>query len=458
MVSTNPSVRSPGLFVLVIACAVVSATAGIRLTGSGNLTHPDASRFDIRPAAIYRRPYDPEYSLKQVAFYAAGARKDPHGAAIRAMLSTSYLQRCRETGDIADAIRAEQAARQSISLRTNRNEAAFSALAQSLLMQHRFNEALTIATRVDQSRNSGFNLNGPQARYLLAEIHVERGDYLDAARDLESTSGDPETITGTALHARLLEMNGNTAQALQQMKLACKEADEDPNVARENVAWFHMRVGDLLSARGQLSEAERAYRDALELYPHHFLTLTALTRLAACKQDWKAAISWGTRSAEIVPNPEVLALVGDAYSHLGNDRAAQSEYSLIEDIGKISRAQGTLYDRQRALYCADHNRNLDEALRLARRELSIRHDVYAYDTLAWVCCKKGLLAEASLEMNKALSRRTQDARLYYHAGCIAFELKHREEAANYLRTALSINSQFSHSGPTDTRRLLAKLQ
>ena len=165
-------------------------------------------------------------------------------------------------------------------------------------------------------------------------------------------------------------------------------------------------------------EAERAYKSALDLDPRHYLTLTALTRLAAGKGDWKSVLAWGQKSADIVPNPEVLALLGDAYTALGDRNSAEAKYHLIEVIGALGRAQGAIYDRQRALYLADHDRHLKEALDLALRELTARHDVYAYDTLAWCYYKNGQIKDADAAMKKATARGTQDARLFYHAGVI----------------------------------------
>lgn len=422
------------------------------------LSHPVATARALAPAAVVRPPYDPTFSQKQIAFYAAGARRDPKGAIIRSMLAASYLQRCRETGDIGDALRAEQAARSSLALRTRHNEAAYRVLALSLLTQHRFNEALHIAEKPESSGKSSFNVATTESNYLLAEIHMERGDYKEAEADLRGEQDQPESIMGLALRARMLELNGQPDQALVLLREAQSAADEDANMSRENVAWFHMRVGDLLSAMGKVTEAEHAYREALDLFPDHYLTLTALTRLAAGKQDWQATIAWGRRAADIVPNPEVLALLGDAYTALCRPQEAARQYHLIEAIGALTRAQGVVYDRQRALYCADHDRNLDEALTLAGRELRARHDVYAYDTLAWVRYKHGQTAEADAAMQKALSRGTRDARLYYHAGCIALAMGDRIRAHQELSTALAINPYFQPFAPARARTLLASLK
>ena len=84
-------------------------------------------------------------------------------------------------------------------------------------------------------------------------------------------------------------------------------------------------------------------------------------------------------------------------------------------IGVLSEASGALYDRQRAVYYADHDLKPAQAVQLARAELGVRHDIYAYDTLAWTLFKAGQLDEAALNSRRALKWGTRDAQLWFHA-------------------------------------------
>jgi tetratricopeptide (TPR) repeat protein len=443
---------------LINSIFVSGATALPLILGCAALSRHNAGP-TVQPAsataseAVNRSPYDPSFTQKQVEFYAAGAKRDPKGAIIRAMLASSYLQRCRETGDIADAIRAEQTARSSLKIRRQHNDAANIILAQSLLMQHRFNEALTAAS-FEGGGNSTFNVAAPKASYLITEIHVERGDYEKAAAELADNKAQQNSVTMEAIRARMLEMNGYPDQALDLLRSTQADADANVDMSRENVAWFHMRVGDLLAELGRTDEAECAFESALDLDPRHYLTLTALTRLSAGKSDWKSVLVWGQKAADIVPNPEVLALMGDAYTALGDNKKAEAQYHLIEVIGALGKSQGNVYDRQRALYLADHDRHLPEALNLALRELKARHDVYAYDTLAWCYYKNGRISDAAAAMVKANSRGTKDARLFYHSGMIELAQGATQQARADLTRALATNPCFLPFAPDHVRKLL----
>jgi len=252
-------------------------------------------------------------------------------------------------------------------------------------------------------------------------------------------------------------MNGQPAAALTQLERARDAAANNFDIPCENLAWFCMRVGDLQAALGRVQPAEQSYHEALTLFPNDQRTLTALTRLSAARGDWEATLFWGRKAANIVPTPEVVALLGDAYRAQGKTQEAEAQVALLETMHHLDKAQGGAYDRQRALYLADHDRGLDEALQLARKELTVRHDIYAYDTLAWVCCKKGLYAEAQKAIDVALARNQKDAKLLYHAGMIAAKRGDKTKAKQYLTQALAINAYFLPLAPTQARSVLTAL-
>ena len=101
-----------------------------------------------------------------------------------------------------------------------------------------------------------------------------------------------------------------------------------------------------------------------------------------------------------------------------------------------------LHNRDLALFDADHDQKLPEALALAKKEFEVRHDIYTWDTLAWVQYKNGNLPEASEASRQALRFGTRDALLLFHAGMIASSLGHTEQARRDLAEALRINPHF----------------
>ena len=428
---------------------LIGVIAAIALLGVGLAAwiHIAPKAAAPRPSPLVERaPYDPALTYKMVAFYQSRVKRNPQNGAIEwAQLAGAYLQRCRETGDIADALRAEAAAKHSIAIRSINNAPAWDALARSLFTQHQFVQAEALA-RVTSLKYQ----DDPDALNGYAGAALERGDYSTAERALQRpivAGADKPDPSVQALQARLLDINGRPAEALRLLRLAQAEADGNLDAPRENVAWFHMRVGDELARMGRADDAQKSYLEALSLYPHDYKTMTGLARLAAGRSDWPGTISWGMKAEQVVPTPEAVALVGDAYAASGDTKNAEAQYRLIEAMGTISRAQSMVYDRYRAMFDANHSRHLAEALQLAQREMGVRRDVYAYDTLAWAYLKNGKLPQADAAMKQAMAHGTQDALLFYHAGTIAGAQGDHVRADADLVRASALDPYFRPSAP-----------
>src|SRR5579871_43893 len=133
-------------------------------------------------SVVYPRPpYDPTRLTKTIAFYEERVRTDPKAAIESGLLSGFYSQRCRETGDIADAVRAEKMARHALQIRSSHNPGAWDDLAVALLAQHRFNDALTAAQTAWK-----IDSEDEQTQDLRIEIWTERGDYAEASKTLQA--------------------------------------------------------------------------------------------------------------------------------------------------------------------------------------------------------------------------------------------------------------------------------
>jgi tetratricopeptide (TPR) repeat protein len=148
-----------------------------------------------------------------------------------------------------------------------------------------------------------------------------------------------------------------------------------------------------------------------------------------------------------------LGELGDLYAKSGQAFLAQVNYDRLEQAGSKQPA----FARELALFYCNHDRNLPQALELARQDLTVRQDIYAHDTLAWALFKNGQLEEAAMEMREALRLGTKDASLLYHAGLIAHRLGRKAEARSHLEEALRLNPNFSPLQADLARRALREL-
>ncbi len=389
---------------------------------------PGSPEAFIQPIPLVRPPYDPSLVSKAVTFWERRTLADPKSGLEQRELAGAYMVRQRETGDIADAVRAERAARRSLELLPRGNSSATIRLTQALLTQHRFPEALAIAQGV---------ASDPRAARLLIDIELEVGDYDRAIKALELIPTDPEDLNLRALRARFEELAGRPDQAQALMEEAAKIADARPDMPSETVAWYHTMIGHGLIDRGQLDAGEKSCRRALEVFPRDYRALTGLAEAATWRGDHAAALDWALKAIAIsAQNPEALKLAGDAYAGLGKPREADEQYRALETL---AHSFPRIYDRHWLLFLADTGRDLDGALALARKDLELRRDIHGHDALAWACFKKGLLEEADREMTLALARGTREAPLFHHAAMVARARGEAAKAADLLSRAKTLN-------------------
>ena len=143
-----------------------------------------------------------------------------------------------------------------------------------------------------------------------------------------------------------------------------------------------------------------------------------------------------------MPDPNFAAALGDLYKLAGRDEEAGAQYALVESIGRLSQASGVLYNRQLALFYADHDMKPEEAYANASKEYELRRDIYGADAVAWTALKAGKVVEAQAAMKEALKLGTKDARLFYHAGMIEKAAGNNREAMRLLTLALKTNPGF----------------
>ena len=110
---------------------------------------------------------------------------------------------------------------------------------------------------------------------------------------------------------------------------------------------------------------------------------------------------------------------------------------------QIYRENGVDTDVEIALVDADHDRNLDEALKQAKAAYDKRVSIRTADVLAWTLYKTGNAAEAQNTAQESLRLGTKDALILFHAGMIESALGNRDAAITYLQQALTINPHFS---------------
>lgn len=388
----------------------------------------------------------PDYQQRAqiIQTYEEQVRQSPDSFLLLRLLAAQYLRRFRELGDVEDLRRTEQAARRSLAIQPRQGGATELLLASSLLSQHRFEEALQVVTAAPQST---------EVVLLQASIQMELGNYDTAQRLLQTGAIESESSGNSAIQARYLELTGHLDQARQRLDERLQQMDAFYTSPAETLAWFHVRAGDLAFAAADLGQAERQYRQALKLFPHDVAAFTGLARLYSAQHRWRQALAMANQGIDRVPLVETLAYKADAQRALGDWKGVAATEALIEVVAHLSNVQG-IYDRALATYYSDHGIHLPEALEIAQREVAVRDDIYAEDTLAWAAAANGQWQEAQRAIQRAIRYGTENALLHFHYGVIAWHCGDRKTAIDQLQQALRQNPQFHHQYADEARQFL----
>ncbi len=361
-------------------------------------------------------------------------------------LGVAYIQKARETGDVTYYNLAAKVLEKSLDLESTHPEAspATKHLATVYYAEHRFTESLALAQK-------GIDLNPrditPYA--LIGDARSEMGEYENAwtaYRHLQN-SADAQSATSAVQYLEQSResvqsfLTGDTKAAIGHM-LRAADISVESRMARESIAWSQFTLGEYYFQSGELANAKAAYNDALKTYPDYHRALVGLAKVHSAEGHLGEAIELYKKAISEIPLPAYAAALGDVYTKAGNTVAAKKQFDLVEYIGRLNAFNQTVYNRELAVFYADHDIHLQQSLELARKEFDVRHDIYTWDALAWALYKNSQPEQAALAIKEALHLETKDALLLFHAGMIYERVGDAEKAKDYLQRAIAVNPQF----------------
>ena len=386
------------------------------------------------------------------------------------LLGAAFFQKARETGDIAYYDLAERTLQKSLELVPQDFRAADPLVHMCLVYmgEHRFSDALASAQKA-MALGSG-NL---AAFAIEGDAYTDLGDYEQASSAYNAVQTLGQAVSSSlgltymldSRKAYLSFLHGDSSEAIRLMNSAIT-AGLQTNLPRENLAWLYFELGERYFQNGDLANAALCYRSGITADPNHYRSIAGLAKVRAAQGMFEESIELYQRSIAIIPFPPHVAELGDVYKKIGKPHEAQKEYDLVEYIAHLSELNRVLANRELALFYADHDIKLADALTYARKELEVRHDIYTWDALAWVLYKNGQIEEAAEAMKKALISNTNDSLLLFHGGMIFHSLGQDSVSEQLLRRALKANPHFhvffadsasrtlddiSHSGNRDLR-------
>jgi tetratricopeptide (TPR) repeat protein len=372
----------------------------------------------------------------------------PDDLASYSQLGLAYLQKTRETGDPSYYPKVEAVFKKVIAINPD-DYSAVGGMGALALARHQFADALEWGLRA-----RALNPNNSYAYGVITDAQIELGRYEAAVQTLQSMVNLRPDMSSYSRVSYIRELYGQTDSAVQAMQMAVDAGE--PQL--ENTAWTRTQLGNLYFNMGDLNQAELEYQATLQGYPNYIYALAGLGRVRAAQQSWDQATAYLTRASQIMPIPDIIISLGDAYQSSGQAQAAQKEYSLVHAIQKLYQANGVDLDLEIALFDADHATDPAATLAQARQAYDRRPSIYGADVLAWALYQTGSYAQARSYSEQSLKLGTHDALKLYHAGMISYQLNDLARARQYLGLALKVNPYFSILFSSQAKQTLALLQ
>lgn len=368
-------------------------------------------------------------SAADLSIVEARLKKNPQDVALKNELAGSYLQKMRETADSAYMERAQRLV--SEVLRADRdNYEARRRQIEIELQRHHFRQVISLAKDLAKIRSED-----PVVLGLMGDAMMELGEYDDAAETYQKMA---DLRPGLASYNRIAFyrfVTGDAEGAIEIMRKGVRIGAATP----ENLAWCLSDLGMMHYKAGQLDEAEKSFRAALDAFPKYHHALAGSGYVLAARGKFNDAIDAFRQAQNRAPFPEYTSGLAKLYRRIGKNELAERQVAMLEVAAKLDEASGEIANRNLALAFADLDGQGQRALKIAQAELKIRQDVYSWDAFAWALFKSGDTQQAAEAIRKALCQNTPEPLFHRHAARIFEALGESETAQHHNERAAALN-------------------
>jgi len=361
-------------------------------------------------------------------------------------LATLYHGRGRLTADLADQQRALEAATTALGIvPTDPTARLLEASIQFTI--HDFEAALSTASALfaDDPTQLAALATKADAELELGRVDAATADYDKLAA---ATSGPGVDVR----LARLAYVTGDPAAAVGRSEAALASAA----ASEGNTGFYDYAAAEYARLTGDPAAARTGYEAALGVRSTDLAALVGLARIDAFEGRTDAAIAGLRRAADIAPQPETLALLGDLLAARGATAEADDLFATVRLTGRLSAIAGSVYDRQLIGFELDHGGASETSLAAARASLAARPDYAGHDLVAWALHRLGRDDAAAEEADAARATGIVDGRVLFHAGAIALARGDVAGGEALLRQALALGPALDPAARAEASALLTR--
>ncbi|MBV8552623.1 MAG: tetratricopeptide repeat protein [Acidobacteriaceae bacterium] len=360
-------------------------------------------------------------------------------------LAAALCRKARDREDVALYDQAQAALDRSLLLSPG-NYDAEKLRVTVLLGKHHLSEALDLAAQLNHKVPDDIGGWG-----LLVDAQIALGNYSEAERAAQwMLDLRPGSALGFVKAAGLRELFGDGEGAIEFYDEANRRTSQ--NDADER-AWLLTQNARIQLVAGNLAQAEALLAQALKLFPDSQLAIAVLSQVRMRQGNYSDAATLLEKRYRAIETPANLYDWAEALEKSGQKEKAAGAFKEFEANARAQMAAPYNANLQLIYFYTDHESNPTEALALATKESTIRHDCRTLDAYAWALYSNGKYGEATEQMNRALAVGVRDADYFCHAAKIAAKANDAAAASRYEKELASFPANSCALGqPTQSAR------
>ena len=271
----------------------------------------------------------------------------------------------------------------SLKIHPDKNNTAMILKAKIFESQHRFEEAIALATAALNGRSETYD-----AYQVIIYSNLSLGQMTKAQAWADIyVQKYPKTKSLSARGLVLIE-SGRIDEGVFDLNRAIKLEDLGE---QSDSAWVRCILARHFISVGRLKEADYLLNQALIISEDYAFALDLLGQIAAINHDYKKTKTYFEKAFSLTKELVYLIHSADLETAFGKTESAQSIYKIAESLARNdlkNNSYGHRLDLVKILLRTASKENLDEALVLLQEEEKIRTSALVYQAFAEIYAEK----------------------------------------------------------------------
>ncbi|MCB0445286.1 MAG: cell surface protein [Gelidibacter sp.] len=369
-------------------------------------------------------------AIDENEFWKAKLEAHPEQFSYLVKIAASYSHLFAITGDISYLKAAETHYLKANTTTNYKKSDVLRALAANYMTQHKFKEALMIATKAELI---GDGLQSTQK--MIFDIQLELGNYHLAKAYLEKF----ENMSDFDYLIRLAKWNdhqGNLTAAIKYLEKA-KAIAESSNVI-SNKLWIYTNLADFYGHEGNIKASYNYYLKALKLDPYSAYAKKGIAWIVySYEKNPDEALRILNSVSTTNKTPSYNLIKAQIADFKGDKKLKDTELKLYETEVK-NPDYGNMYNKYNILLLTEKKQNLGDAISIGKIEVKNRPTPESYDLLAWAYYNNGNLQDALKIINNYIANKTYHPESLYHCAKI-YKAAGNFDKVNQIKKELASN-------------------